>query len=114
MCADSITTIFYLTRKAVGVTNVRRHINALLSNLEVAPVNQATLEHAADSVLSDFEDAVIVESGRQANADCVVTRNETDFAGSPIPAHSPGALQGLLAQLRPMRNANGWPQDTDK
>ena len=103
-CANSFTTIFYLTRKAVGLADARRHITALLSILEVAPVTRATLEHAARSDLSDFEEAVIVEAGRQANAECIVTRNERDFAGSSIPVHSPKTLLGLLTQFGPDRN----------
>ena len=100
-CANSFTTIFYLAQKAVGRADARRHVAALLSILEVAPVNRTTLERAANSPSADFEDAVIVEAGRQANAECIVTRNERDFAKSPIPAHSPQALVGLLAQLDP-------------
>lgn len=100
-CANSFTTIFYLAQKAVGRGEARRHVSALLSILEVAPVNRTTLQHAADSGLADYEDAVIVEAGLQANADCIVTRNESDFAKSAIPAHSPAALLGLLAQLSP-------------
>ncbi len=100
-CANSFTTIFYLAQKAVGRADARRQVATLLSILEVAPVNRTTLERAANSPLADFEDAVIVEAGRQANAECIVTRNERDFAKSPIPAHSPQALVGLLAQLSP-------------
>lgn len=99
-CANSFTTIFYLAQKAVGLADARRYISALLSILEVAPVNRATLEHAADSVTSDFEDAVIIEAGQQASAECIVTRNERDFANSPIPVYSPATLLGLLARLR--------------
>lgn len=109
-CANSFTTIFYLAQKAVGRAAARRHVSALLSILEVAPVNRTTLQHAADSALADYEDAVIVEAGRQANAECVVTRNESDFAESEIPAYSPAALVGLLAQISPNqgdRNGNG-------
>ena len=98
-CANSFTTIFYLAQKAVGRADAKRHVAALLSMLEVAPVNRTTLEYAAHSALADFEDAVIVEAGRQANAQCIVTRNERDFAKAPIPAHSPKALVGLLVQL---------------
>lgn len=103
-CANSFTTIFYLVQKAVGLAAARRHTRALLSILEVAPVSRATLEHAADSVMSDFEDAVIAASGRQANAECIVTRNERDFANSPIPVHSPKTLLKLLAQFSPDRS----------
>ena len=99
VCANSITTIHYLVRKAVGVTDARRHIAALLSILDVAPVNRATLEQALNSAMDDFEDAVIAESGLQANAECVVTRNERDFANTPIPAHSPQSLLGLLSKV---------------
>lgn len=97
-CADSFTTIFYLMQKAVGRETARRHVSSLLSVLDVAPVNRATLEQAAESGLSDFEDAVVAESARQANVDCIVTRNERDFAGSRVTVHSPRALLALLAE----------------
>ena len=98
-CANSFTTIFYLAQKAVGRADAKRHVAALLSILEVAPVNRTTLEHAANSALADYEDAVIVEAGLQASAACIVTRNERDFAKSPIPVHAPKALVSLLAQF---------------
>jgi predicted nucleic acid-binding protein len=97
-CADSFTTIDYLLRRALGKEEARRHVSSLLSLLEVAPVNRATLEQAAESGLSDFEDAVVAESARQASVDCIVTRNERDFAGSRVTVCSPRALQALLAE----------------
>lgn len=98
-CATSITTIFYLVQKALGKSEARRHIATLLSILDVAPVSRTTLERAADSAVTDYEDAVVIEAGRQANATCIVTRDERDFAKSPIPAYSPVSLIGLLGQL---------------
>ena len=100
-CATSITTIFYLAQKALGQSEARRHISAVLSILEVAAVNRITLERAAESAVADYEDAVVVEAARQANATCIVTRDEKDFAKSSVPAHSPDALIALLAQLPP-------------
>ena len=94
-----MTTIFYLVQKALGKSEARRHIATLLSILDVAPVNRTTLERAAGSAVTDYEDAVVVEAARQANATCIVTRDERDFAQSPIPAYSPGALIGLLDRL---------------
>ena len=72
---------------------------ALLSILEVAPVNRTTLERAAESAVGDYEDAVVIEAARQANATCIVARDEGDFARSALPVYSPVALIGLLAQL---------------
>ena len=96
VCATTITTIFYLARKAVGRTHARRQVGDLLSILDVAPVNRAVLEGAAQSEIGDFEDAVIVESARQVQAQIILTRNERDFARSPIPVHSPSSLPALL------------------
>ncbi|MDR3161780.1 MAG: PIN domain-containing protein, partial [Spirochaetaceae bacterium] len=39
--------------------------------------------------LNDFEDAVIAAIAKREKADYIVTRNEADFTGSPVPAVSP-------------------------
>ena len=95
-CATTVTTIFYLVRKAAGLSDARRRIGDLLSVLDVAPVNRAVLERAASSGIGDFEDAVIVESARQVDARVILTRNERDFAKSSISVHSPESLLALL------------------
>lgn len=95
-CATTVTTIFYLVRKAAGLPEARRRIGDLLSILDVAPVNRAVLESAASSGIGDFEDAVIAESARQVGARVIVTRNEKDFAKSPVSVHSPKSLLALL------------------
>ena len=95
-CATSITTIFYLARKSLGRVDARRQVADVLSILDVAPVNRVVLERAARSDIDDFEDAVVAESARQVNAQAILTRNERDFARSPIPVHSPMSLPALL------------------
>ena len=102
-CADSFTTIFYLARKAAGKEQAQRHVGTLLSMVDVASVNRATLEAAIKSGAPDFEDAVVMESARQARADYIVTRNEKDFAKSSVPAHSPRSMLGVLS-LMPHRS----------
>lgn len=95
-CATSITTIFYLARKSLGAADARLQIADLLSILDIAPVTRAVLERAVQSDIDDFEDAVVAESARQVNAQVILTRNEKDFARSPIPVHSPISLPALL------------------
>ena len=95
-CANSFTTIFYLARKAAGNANAKAYVASLLSILEVAPVSRATLEGASSSDMTDFEDAVVAESGKHVDADFIVTRDERDFVKSPIAAHSPKTLLGIL------------------
>ena len=98
-CANSFTTIFYLARKAVGLDQARSHVSLLLSILEVAPVNRAVLEEAQRSSVRDFEDAVVVASAGQVEANCIVTRNARDFVKSSIPVHSPASLAAMLDTL---------------
>ena len=100
-CANSFTTIFYLARKAAGVEAARSYIADLLTLLEVAPVGRTTLEDAGRSGVLDYEDAVVSAAASQANADCVVTRNEKDFANAPLPVHSPTSLLGVLLVADP-------------
>lgn len=99
-CANSFTTIFYLARKATGVEAARSYIADLLALLEVAPVTRTTLEAGRSSLL-DYEDAVVCAAASQANADCVVTRNEKDFANAPLPVHSPTSLLAALLVADP-------------
>jgi predicted nucleic acid-binding protein len=99
VCATSITTIFYLTRKANGMAAARKQIKLLLSLLEVMPVNRQVLEAATTSVMSDFEDAVIAEAAFQSSADVLVTRNEKDFRKSRVQVHSPTSFLNALETL---------------
>ncbi len=96
ICANVVTTIFYLARKAVGLDEARRQVRTILSILDVAPVTGAVLREAAESNMSDFEDAVVAASARRMQASAIVTRNERDFAKASISAYSPASLLVLL------------------
>jgi predicted nucleic acid-binding protein len=96
-CATSITTVYYLARKALGSAKARRQVQALLALLDVAPVNRAVLDAALLSPLGDFEDAVVAHAARQAAADVIVTRNQKDFRLAPLPAQTPAEVLALLA-----------------
>lgn len=95
-CATTVTTIFYLCRKAVGKDAASQHIRTLLSILEVAPVNRKVIEGALQVDFTDFEDAVLSESAVLVSAETIVTRNKKDFAKSPISVYTPEELLNLL------------------
>jgi hypothetical protein len=44
--------------------------------------------------ISDFEDAVVAAIAKREKADFIITRNEADFANSPVPALSPARFLG--------------------
>ena len=95
--ATTLTTIHYLATKAVGEQKARREIRKLLRLFEVAPVNRAVLEAAlAAEGFRDFEDAVLHEAARQADADALVTRNESDFRAAALAVYEPRELLNIV------------------
>ena len=53
---------------------------------------------AISSEMADFEDAVMVETAKQVAVDCIVTRNQKDYARSSVPVYSPGEfLEHLMS-----------------
>jgi predicted nucleic acid-binding protein len=98
LCATSVTTLDYLISRAVGREEARRAIRTMLRLFEVAAVTRAVLEAALDIELSDYEDAVIHEAGRGAEAEGIVTRNTSDFEGSRLPIFSPEELVAALKE----------------
>ncbi|HYM62922.1 MAG TPA: PIN domain-containing protein [Thermoanaerobaculia bacterium] len=95
--ATTVTTIHYLTAKAVGGRQARKHLQKLLTLFAVAPVTREVLVQALDLSVSDYEDAVLHEAARMAGADAIVTRDPAGFRGSQLRVYSPFEL---LAALR--------------
>jgi predicted nucleic acid-binding protein len=95
-CATTITTIHYLTTKALGRQAATRHIQSLLSLFVIAPVNRVVLENAAASKFKDFEDAVLHEAALHAGAKYIVTRNCSDFEKSKLPVYDPREFLNTL------------------
>ena len=95
--ATTLTTVHYLATKVVGSQRARREISKLLRLFEVAPVNRAVLEAALEAKgFRDFEDAVLHEAARQANADALVTRNESDFRKAVLAVYEPRELINIV------------------
>lgn len=75
--ATTLTTIFYLVQ-AADAKKAREAVRDLLRIFEVVAVDRAALDSALAAPIHDFEDAVLVESGRAAGAAILVTRNGKD------------------------------------
>lgn len=98
LCATSVTTLDYLIARAVGRDEARQAIRTLLRIFEVAAVTRAVLEAALEIDLTDYEDAVLHEAGRGAQAEAIVTRNAPDFEGVPLSIFSPAELVAALQE----------------
>ncbi len=98
-CATTITTIFYLCCKAVDRYEASRHVQTLLSMLEIAPVDRRVIETTLQAGFSDFEDAVLSQSALLVSADVIATRNKKDFSNSPVTVYMPEELLNLLDSM---------------
>jgi predicted nucleic acid-binding protein len=94
--ANSITDIYYLTRKNVSEATAREAIRNLLQLFTVVDVRGEDCELALDSPIADYEDALVATCAARAEVDYIVTRDE-DFlknrAGVSIV--SPGDLHNI-------------------
>ena len=96
LCATTVTTVHYLTHKALGAEEARHKVRNLMRLFEVAPVNRAILEAALASRLAQFEDAVLHESALHVGAQGIVTRDPAGFKGARLPVYAPDELWKAL------------------
>ena len=96
VAAHSITTLFYMIRKDRSVADARVTITNLLQFIEIAPVDQSTIEQALNLDYRDFEDAVQMISAVQCKVDYLITRNEKDFQPALLPVLQPVDFLGAL------------------
>jgi predicted nucleic acid-binding protein len=101
ICATTLTTIHYLSAKALGSKAADRHLKTLISLFEVAPVNRIVIENAVSSNFKDFEDAVLHAAACHACAECIVTRDIGGFKGSTLPVFTPSEFLNVLESLAP-------------
>ncbi len=71
----------------------------LLQLFKVALVDEAVLKDALKVGFSDFEDAVLYQSAKNANIDTIVTRNIKDFKLAQLPVYAPDELLAVLSLL---------------
>lgn len=88
--AKSVTDIYYLTHKLThSDKETRLVLNKLFSLFEVVDTAGVDCLHALPSSISDFEDAVMVETAKRIEADCIITRNADDYKASSVKILSP-------------------------
>ncbi len=88
--AKSVTDIYYLTHHLTHDDKSSRIVlSKLFSLFEVVDTAGIDCRKAVPSEVSDYEDAVMIETALRTEADCIVTRNIRDYSKSPINIYSP-------------------------
>lgn len=88
--AKSVTDIYYLThRHTHNDKETRMVLSKLFSLFELLDTAGMDCRKAISSDVSDYEDAVMVESALRASMDCIVTRNIKDYTKSQVFVYNP-------------------------
>jgi predicted nucleic acid-binding protein len=97
LTAKSSTDIYYLLhRHTHSDTETRKLLAKLFALFELIDTEGIDCRRAVSSQLSDYEDAVMVETALRSGMDCIVTRNKRDYKASPVPVYTPTEFLKLL------------------
>lgn len=88
--AKSVTDIHYIMHRFFHNDKITRNtLNKLLMIFDIMDTAGEDCKKALLSKISDFEDAVMVETAKRSKADCIVTRNTKDYVNADITVYTP-------------------------
>lgn len=96
IASHSVTTLFYLIKKDRSSADAKATITSILQFMQVAAVDQNTIEQALNLDYHDFEDAVQMISALQCKADYLITRNLRDYQPPLLPVLQPVDFLAIL------------------
>lgn len=97
LSAKSITDIYYLTHRYThSDEETRTVLNKLFQLFELIDTAGMDCRKAISSDMTDYEDAVMVESALRSGIDCIVTRNIKDYIHSSLPVYLPSDFFKLI------------------
>ena len=97
LSAKSVTDIYYLMHRYThSDKDTRVALNTLFQLFELIDTAGMDCRRAISSDISDYEDAVMVESAVRTGVDCIVTRNIKDYNQSSVPIYLPSDFLKLI------------------
>lgn len=88
--AKSVLDIYYITHRSTHSNEATRKIlKTLLCLFDILDTTHLDCRQALSSDVSDYEDAVMCETAKRSDIDCIVTRDKKDYAKSEVTVYSP-------------------------
>ena len=98
--AKSATDIYYLTHRCThSDKKSRSKLGKLLTIVNMLDSRADDVFNAIPSAVSDFEDAVMIETAVRSQMDCIVTRNKKDYTKSSVTVYTPEQFVALIEKL---------------
>lgn len=89
LCALSFPTLFYILSKELKALKAMRILEKLRIVFGVAGVDEKVIDLSLVSGFKDFEDAVQYYSALGVRAECLITRNKTDYRAGVLAILTP-------------------------
>jgi predicted nucleic acid-binding protein len=89
MAWHGLATAYYLLRRGRTEADAMAEMDKLLAWVRIADATDARARVARQLGFGDFEDALQAVSAEACGADCIVTRNKSDFAKSKVTVLTP-------------------------
>ena len=99
LSASSITTIHYLTAKALDKNEADKIIEMLLKIFLVTPLDKTVFTEAIANNGLDFEDSVIYSSAFNTNIDYIITRDKKSFKNSKVNTIDPNSFLAFYNEI---------------
>lgn len=97
--AKSATDIYYLTHRLThSDAETRKILSKLYMIFSLLDTASLDCQKAIFSEVSDYEDAIMVETAIRSEIDCIVTRNIKDYAKSVITVYEPSTFLKILEE----------------
>ncbi len=95
--AKSVTDIYYLIHRLThSDAETRKILSKLFILFHLLDTTSLDCRKAISSEISDYEDAVMVETAIRSEMDCIVTRNTKDYTKSSVNVYDPSTFLKLL------------------
>jgi len=90
IAAHSVTNMFYILRKNLGLAERKTVFDAISRIFTVVLVDEQKLRATVNNAdFKDFEDCLQMECAKEFGAEYIVTRNTSDFENNSINAVEP-------------------------
>lgn len=97
LTAKSISDIYYLMHRYFhDIPKSKKVLGDLLSVLSVLDTTGTDCRTALIIGSGDYEDAIMMATANRSGMDGIVTRNEKDYANSPVSVFTPQQLLSVI------------------
>ncbi|MDE5584846.1 MAG: PIN domain-containing protein [Muribaculaceae bacterium] len=94
----TVANFAYIMRK-MPIDDLKSLIRQICRNFIVISNTESQIKRALDLNASDFEDMLQYQAAVDAHCDCIITRNEKDFAFSDITVMSPASYLKTILKV---------------